>query len=103
MSTLPVDHDAQRETPADDPGFSQANGRDSDISSEDRFQLVPPPNELWAIPRIATEFNVTERTVRAWLRQGRLPRPWVRRKNRDLWAPEHLELALARYRRCGSL
>jgi hypothetical protein len=64
------------------------------------FCLEAPPNELWSRGRMASEFNVRESTIDGWVRNGRLPQPWTRRRGRPLWAPETVEPALRRHRQC---
>jgi hypothetical protein len=65
---------------------------------EPPFHLEPPPNELWSRSRLASEFGVTESTIDRWVKSGRLPQPWTRRRGRSLWAPEIVEPALRRHR-----
>jgi hypothetical protein len=66
--------------------------------ADEPFRLEPPPNELWDKRRMAREFGVTESTIDRWVRGGRLPQPWVRRRGRSLWAPERVEPTLSRHR-----
>jgi hypothetical protein len=68
--------------------------------ADEPFRLQPPPNELWGRGRMAREFAVTESTIDSWVRSGKLPRPWTRHRGRPLWAPEAVEPALRRHRRC---
>jgi predicted DNA-binding transcriptional regulator AlpA len=67
---------------------------------EPPFRLESPPNELWALDRIREEFGgVSKTTIYDWIRAGRLPRPWVHRGGRSLWAPELVRPALDRWKR----
>jgi predicted DNA-binding transcriptional regulator AlpA len=64
---------------------------------EPRFQLQAPPNELWSLTRLCNEFGVSQSTIYEWIRSGRLPQPWLRRKGKSSWAPETVRPALERY------
>jgi hypothetical protein len=61
------------------------------------FRLEAPPNELWSLARLCKEFGVSKTSIYEWIRLGRLPRPWLRRGRRQLWAPETVRPALERY------
>jgi hypothetical protein len=64
------------------------------------FRLQCPPNELWGLTRLRNEFGgVSKTTIYEWIRLGRLPQPWVRRRGKSYWAPETVWPALERYRR----
>jgi hypothetical protein len=62
------------------------------------FRLVPPPNVLWPVARVAEEAGVRPSTILRWVRLGRFPRCWVKRRGRQLWAPELVEQALEKRR-----
>ena len=69
---------------------------------EPPFRLQALPNELWTLTLLGDEFGVSKSTIYEWIRLGRLPQPWVRRKGKSLWAPETVRPALERYwRRMG--
>jgi hypothetical protein len=63
----------------------------------DPFQLQSPPDELWNLSRLCNEFGVSKPMIYEWIRLGRLPQPWLRRKGKSFWAPETVWPALERY------
>jgi hypothetical protein len=63
---------------------------------EPPFKLEAPPNELWTLKRMCREFGVDDSMIHRWVADGRLPKPWVRRGGRPLWAPEQVRPAFSR-------
>lgn len=74
------------------PRFSRQEPEDP------RFRLQSPPNELWGLTRLQSEFGVSKSMIYEWIRSGRLPKPWLHRDGKSFWAPETVRPALERYR-----
>jgi hypothetical protein len=55
--------------------------------ADEPFRLSPIPGELWDMARMVDELRADDQTVRRWVREGRLPRPCLRRNNRAFWNP----------------
>jgi hypothetical protein len=68
------------------------------LPESEPFCLEAPPNELWPMERMTREFGVPEKTIHAWVKTGKLPRPWCKRRGKSCWAPEQLQPALRRHR-----
>jgi hypothetical protein len=58
---------------------------------DEPFRLVPLPVCLWGVARMARELRANERTIRRWMRQGRVPKPCLRRDGRSYWDPAQVE------------
>jgi hypothetical protein len=61
-------------------------------SGDGSFRLEPLPTELWGVARMAREFQTSQSTIRRWARQGRIPRPCLRRQGRLYWDPASIDL-----------
>jgi hypothetical protein len=55
------------------------------------FRLDSPPTELWSMARMVQELRADDQTIRLWVRQGRLPKPWLRRDGRAYWNPADVD------------
>ena len=55
------------------------------------FRLDPIPTELWDMARMIEELRADDQTIRKWVREGKLPRPTLRRGGRAYWDPADVE------------
>jgi hypothetical protein len=65
------------------------------------FRLSPLPNELWDMTQMIDELRADDQTIRRWVREGRLPRPCLRRNGRAFWNPA--DVASFRHKRLRSI
>jgi hypothetical protein len=75
-----------------------------DTQAADRpFSLEPLPDAVWGMARMIVELRAEDQTIRRWVREGRLPRPCLRRGGRAYWNPAEVEaFRLRRLRRIGA-
>jgi hypothetical protein len=55
------------------------------------FRLDSLSTELWSMARMIEELRADDQTVRRWVREGKLPRPTLRRGGRAFWSPAEVE------------
>ena len=73
------------------------------IHTESSFRLKSLSGDLWDMARMILEFRADDQTVRRWVREGRLPRPSLRRNGRAFWNPADLDFfRRQRLRRIGA-
>jgi len=61
--------------------------------------LRPPPHKAWDLTRMAREFGCAGGTIRARVKRGEIPGPYIRDRGRYLWDPDDVAQALAEWRR----
>ena len=69
----------------------------------DSFRLESLPDDVWDMARMVVKLRADDQTIRRWVREGRLPRPILRRGGRAFWNPADVEpYRRKRLRRIGA-